>query len=90
MQHVALEIDQYTASLLPEEQIQFHRFCELAYKTRIDKGATAPDPIDLAGKVGINLSSLNKISNLGPHVWIAFLSIFSEVETLASVVNVAY
>jgi len=79
MQHETLEIDQFTESLSHDEQIQFKQFCDLAGKARIGFRSNAPDPFELAREVGINLSSLNKLSSLGPHVWVAFLSIYSEV-----------
>jgi hypothetical protein len=85
MQHALLDIGHLTESLLQDEQVQFKCFCDLAYKARKIREATAPDPFELASQVGINLSSLNKISSLGPHVWVAFLSIYAEVETLAKI-----
>ena len=81
MQHAAFMIESYEKGLTSEEQVQFRNFCDLSIKTREENSnsSAAPDPIDIASCVGINLADLNKLSPLGPHVWIAFLSIYAEV-----------
>ncbi len=81
MQHATFVTESYEKGLTSEEQVQFRNFCELSIKAReANNTATLPDPIDLAKSVGINLADLNKLSPLGPHVWIAFLSIYAEVK----------